>query len=178
MTNAMDDYAEVTAPRTVRVQRLLPGPIERVWAYLTESELRATWLAGGEMDLREGGQVELRFMHSNISAEKPPERFKEHEHRTLGTITRCEPPYRLSYSWGGERDDSEVSFELQTQGKSVLLTLTHQRLRDRKAMLSVGSGWHAHLGILSDRLHGNEPQGFWSALIKLEAEYDRRLPRD
>ena len=40
-----------------RLERLLPGPIERVWAYVTESDKRATWLAGGEMELRVGGKV-------------------------------------------------------------------------------------------------------------------------
>ena len=34
-------YGVQTEPATVRIQRLLPGPIERVWAYLTESDLRA-----------------------------------------------------------------------------------------------------------------------------------------
>ena len=43
------DYGAVTAaPNTVRIQRLLPGPMERVWAYLTDSELRRQWLAAGE----------------------------------------------------------------------------------------------------------------------------------
>jgi len=31
------------APATMRLERLLPGPVERVWAYLTESEKRAAW---------------------------------------------------------------------------------------------------------------------------------------
>ena len=40
-TNAMDDHGVVTAPGTLRMERLLPGPIERVWAYITEPEKRA-----------------------------------------------------------------------------------------------------------------------------------------
>ena len=47
----MDKYGVVIAPNTIRFERLLPGPIERVWAYLTESEKRAKWLASGAMDL-------------------------------------------------------------------------------------------------------------------------------
>jgi uncharacterized protein YndB with AHSA1/START domain len=31
-------------PLTVRMERLLPGPIERVWDYLTKPEFLATWL--------------------------------------------------------------------------------------------------------------------------------------
>ena len=33
-----DTYGVQTAPDTVRIERLLPGPIERLWAYLTESD--------------------------------------------------------------------------------------------------------------------------------------------
>ena len=53
--------ATMIPPATVRLERLLPGPVERVWAYLTESKKRATWLAAGEFDLRVGGSIELHF---------------------------------------------------------------------------------------------------------------------
>src|SRR5690606_7556689 len=46
---------EIMDAHTVRFERVLPGPIERVWACLTEPEKRRTWLAGGTMELREGG---------------------------------------------------------------------------------------------------------------------------
>ena len=54
--------------------------------------------------------------------------------------------------------------------------LTHRRLPDRTTMVRVASGWHAHLGVLLDRLSGQEPPPFWSTLARLEAEYDKRLP--
>ncbi len=57
----MNEYGVVTEPRTVYFERLLPGPIERVWAYITESEKRGKWLATGEMELRVGGRVDLKF---------------------------------------------------------------------------------------------------------------------
>ena len=44
-----DAYGVLTEPATLKIQRLLPGPIERVWAYLMESELRRQWLAAGAM---------------------------------------------------------------------------------------------------------------------------------
>ena len=44
----MNDYGVLTAPDTLRIERLLPGPIERVWQYLTDSDKRATWLAVGK----------------------------------------------------------------------------------------------------------------------------------
>jgi uncharacterized protein YndB with AHSA1/START domain len=46
------------ASDTVRFERTLPGPIERVRAFLTVSDKRAQWLAAGEMELRIGGSVE------------------------------------------------------------------------------------------------------------------------
>ena len=35
-----DAYGTLIEPATLKIERLLPGPIERVWAYLTDSELR------------------------------------------------------------------------------------------------------------------------------------------
>src|SRR5690606_15460855 len=68
-------YGVQTEPATVRLQRLLPGPIERVWAYLTESDLRRQWLARGDMDLKVGGKVELVWRNDDLTghAEARPE---------------------------------------------------------------------------------------------------------
>jgi uncharacterized protein YndB with AHSA1/START domain len=39
---------------TLTLERMLPGSIDRVWAYLTESDLRRQWLAAGTMEMRVG----------------------------------------------------------------------------------------------------------------------------
>jgi uncharacterized protein YndB with AHSA1/START domain len=172
---ALGEFGVVPEARTLRIRRVLPGPIERVWAYLTESDKRGRWLAAGPMELRVGGRVELTFRNSDLSAaEPPPDKYKEYEGAGLqGRVTRCDPPRVLSYTWG---EHSEVTFELSPQGDDVLLVLTHRRLPDRTAMVMVGSGWHAHLAILLDHLSGREPRPFWSTHGRLEAEYERRLP--
>src|SRR3546814_13429495 len=36
-------YAVVSDTDTVRLQRTLPGPIERVWQYITDAGLRRQW---------------------------------------------------------------------------------------------------------------------------------------
>ena len=46
-------------PTTLRFERLLPGPVERIWAYLTKSDLRKQWFADGEMTLAVGAPVEF-----------------------------------------------------------------------------------------------------------------------
>ncbi|HSD91867.1 MAG TPA: SRPBCC family protein [Methyloceanibacter sp.] len=171
----MNEYGVVTHPDTVRLERLLPGPIERVWDYLTDSKKRGKWLASGPMDLRVGGKVELTWHHADLSAEKiAPEKFRKYDgHVMTGQITACDPPHLLSYTFG---DSGEVTFELTPKGKDVLLVLTHRRLADRKTMVSVSTGWHSHLAILTDLLEGNEPRPFWTTVTKMEAEYEKRIP--
>jgi uncharacterized protein YndB with AHSA1/START domain len=164
-----------TEPATVRLERLLPGPIERVWAYLTESDKRATWFAGGTFDLRVGGRADLHFDHSNISPEKTPDEYKSKKSDWASTITRVEPPRLLSYTFGPGGPESEVTFELETRGKDVLLVITHRRLVDRKTMVGVASGWDAHVAILIDRLNGVEPRPFWTTHAKLKREYEAKL---
>jgi uncharacterized protein YndB with AHSA1/START domain len=57
----------------------LPGPIERVWAFLTESGKRRLWLAAGDFDLRPGGTTTLFFQHKNLSSKRvpPPEQYRK-----------------------------------------------------------------------------------------------------
>ena len=73
----MNDYGVLTAPDTLRIERLLPGPIERVWQYLTDSEKRATWLAVGKVEQQVGGKVEHIFRNSELSPEHdiPPPKY-------------------------------------------------------------------------------------------------------
>jgi len=167
------------APGEVRLERWLPGPAERVWAYLTESDMRGRWLAPGEMELRVGGRVEHRFRHADLSHEKtPPAPYEAYEagHVMTGTITRCEPPRLLAYTWGGGDDESEVTFDIVPQaGGEVLLVVTQRRLRSVRGMANVAAGWHTHLGILLDHLEERPPRGFWSAHARCEADYAVRL---
>ncbi|PPJ42565.1 MULTISPECIES: SRPBCC family protein [unclassified Pseudoxanthomonas] len=176
-------FGTLVAPNTLRLQRSLPGPIERVWHYLTDSEARGRWLASGPMDLRVGGDVALVFRHDDLSdVQVPtPERYRTEDgcHRQSGRITACEPPRLLAHTWGeADGTSSEVRFDLEPQGERVLLTITHSRLPDRDALLSVSAGWHAHIGILIDHLEGRAPANFWTSHEALEADYAQRLPRD
>ena len=41
--HALDGHGRLVEPTTLEIQRLLPGPIERVWAYLTDDALRRQW---------------------------------------------------------------------------------------------------------------------------------------
>ncbi|MGO9419831.1 SRPBCC family protein [Roseiarcus sp.] len=169
-----DDYGALIEPATLKIQRLLPGPIERVWAYLTDSDLRRRWLAAGAMELKVGAPFELVWRNDELAApagERPPGFGAEH--RMASRITELDPPRRLAFAWDGAGD---VSFDLEPKGDAVLLTLVHRRLPDRKTLVGVSAGWHAHLGVLADVLANKKSEEFWPALMRLRADYDRRLP--
>ncbi|MBW8726881.1 MAG: SRPBCC family protein [Inquilinus limosus] len=175
----MSDYGTLIASDTVRFERLLPGPIERVWAYLTESDKRGTWLASGAVEPRIGGQVELHFLHSGLSPlpDQIPAKYKSMEKGASFTarVTRWEPPRLLSHSWPEPSgNESEVTFELTPQGAEILLAVTHRRLGTDQ-MASAAGGWHTHLDILVDRMHGRVPQPFFIIHTPLEAEYEARI---
>jgi uncharacterized protein YndB with AHSA1/START domain len=173
----VDSYATRIAPDAIRLERLLPGPIERVWAFLTESDQRAKWLASGAMDLRSGGQVELIFSHEMISPEETPAKYRDMPMGFTGTVIRCEPPKLLQFNWmESHGSHSEVTWELAERGAQVLFTVTHRKLEDRAALLSVSGGWDVHVGILEDVLTNRAPRGFWSSHEKREQEYSGRFP--
>ena len=156
---ALDGQGIAPEPRTVRIERLLPGPAERIWDYLTRSEKRRLWLAAGDMEPRVSGRVEHRFRHPELSDEPTPEPYRHFDNSPPmhGHVTQWDPPRVLAYTWPGDNGSSEVTFELYPEGRDVLLVLTHRRLADAGTMVSVASGWDAHLGILIDRLNGDEP---------------------
>lgn len=170
----LDVYGVVSEPDTLTMQRFLPGPIERIWAYLTESELRRRWLASGEMALEVGAPFELVWRNDELSTPPGarPEGFSE-EHRMQSRIVELDPPRKLVYTWG---ERGQVSFELEEQGDDVLLTLVHRGLPDRAIRLMICAGWHVHLEVLAERAAGREPAPFWDRWSSIREDYDRRLP--
>ena len=170
----LDAYGVLTEPATLTIQRLLPGPVERVWAYLTESDLRRQWLAAGQMEMRVGAPFELVWRNDELTDPpgERPEGFSE-EHRMQSRIIELDPPRRLAIAWGNSGD---VIFELERRGEKVLLTLIHRRLPDRAATLMIGAGWHMHLDVLAARVSGEQPEPFWDGWSRLREEYDRRVP--
>jgi uncharacterized protein YndB with AHSA1/START domain len=173
----MDKYGKFTAPGTLRFERLLQGPIEKVWQYLTDGSLRGKWLAGGGSMTRVEDEVELQFDHHQLSAlpDPVPEKYKQYKDGSgmKVRVLKYQPPHRLTISW---EENSEVNFELNEKGDQVLLVLTHCRIPEsRDFKIGVCGGWHTHLNILQDNLAGQEPKPFWKVHMQLEEEYESRL---
>jgi uncharacterized protein YndB with AHSA1/START domain len=168
----MNERATLIKPSTIRMERLLPGPLERVWAYLTESKKRATWLAAGEFDLRLGGRIELIFDNDKLSDDVP---HGGAVRKFEGRINRLEPLRALGYTWDWDGKPSEVLYELMPKGKDVLLTIHHKLPDDRGITLAVGGGWAVHTGILADRLNGVKPRPFWATHAREAKDFEAAL---
>ena len=174
---ADEQYGKFTGPGEVRLVRTLPGPVERVWEYLTDPEKRARWFCGGVLEQKAGGKAEFAMVHKNLAPhETAPAKYAQVQDPGVtfeGRVLRCEPPRLLVYTFGS--DDSEVTFELTPQDKQVLLVLTHRTRSDeeRSELTNYASGWHTHLAHLVALLEGTPRPPFWAMHAKLLAEYEK-----
>jgi uncharacterized protein YndB with AHSA1/START domain len=156
----MNDFATIDEHQTLTLVRDLPGPIERVWAFLTDPHFLTRWFSEGTVADRVGGKV--RF---EMGAE--------------GRITAYEPPRLLEYTWNepnlarGPILDAVVRWELLEVESHVRLTLTHRRLSDLEA-IGHGAGWHAFLDRLSASFEGCEPPQIMERFALLQREYGKR----
>ncbi len=176
----MSTLGERLNATTVRFERTLPGPIERVWAYITESEKRARWLCSGDTEPRIEGLVEMNFHNASLSPlpdDPPPPKYcgLPEKMSFSGRVTRYEPPACLAHTWDFEDSPSEVEYQLRENGDKVLLTITHRKLDSNDEVLSVSAGWHAHLDILEDVLEHRTPRPFWKTHTAHEAMYEDRI---
>ncbi|HWT54739.1 MAG TPA: SRPBCC family protein [Rhodocyclaceae bacterium] len=175
---AAESFGSYSEPGTLHLERILPGPVERIWAYLTEPEKRAKWFACGVMPANVGENFELLFNNQTLGKSgETPERFKKYENKTMGsTLTRYEPPHALGFTFGTGPDSSEVLFELRPHAKGVLLTIKHWKLTTNEGKLNVSAGWHTHLAVLTDLLNERTPAPFWARFESLESEYRKLIP--
>lgn len=178
----MNDYATFIEKDTLTLERILPGPIEQIWACLTEDEHKAKWLSSGDVEPHVGGKVTHNFDNQKISdtPEPTPEKYKEMPDQVTmyGEVLAWEPYNLLSYSWEeGDGTSSEVIFKLsEMDDAKVKLILIHTKVPDSKDFkVGVSAGWHTHLNILRNVLEGKNPGGFWSVHMPLETEYEERL---
>ncbi|MDQ6931258.1 MAG: SRPBCC family protein, partial [Candidatus Eremiobacteraeota bacterium] len=153
----MTDLATIAERSTLMFVRHLPGPIDRVWAYLTDPKFLIKWLSDGVVADGAGGVV--RF-----------------EMGATGRITAYQPPHLLEYTWNEEEAscgpvaDALVRWELAEEGDGVRLTLTHSRLPENE-VFAHGAGWHAFLQRLSACIDGRDPKPFAELYARCKPYY-------
>jgi uncharacterized protein YndB with AHSA1/START domain len=118
-------------------ERLIPHPVERVWAALTQPALIAQWLMQNTFEARVGHKFTFR-------AQPVP---------GWSGVTNCEvlelvPMQKLVYSWG---DGSEsvsglrtiATWTLSAEGAATRVRFVHSGFReqDRDGYQGMGSGW-------------------------------------
>jgi uncharacterized protein YndB with AHSA1/START domain len=172
-----DGYVLETSPGfySVRFDRFMMVPIEKIWAALTEPARLGDWFADTAIDLRLGGEVEFR--HREGDAER-------------GFIVALKAPELLAWAIPGpDGRHSVVRWDLKQEASKTLgtrLTLTNTFLPVNH-LLSVATGWHIHLHELPEAALRDTPLP-WSPererarlraeQVSLTPRYRSRLPRE
>ena len=73
----MNAFGELIARDAVRIERLLPGPIDRVWDYFVDADKRRLWIGGGVIEPFAGGRVEISVDNASLAdkGDPPPPKY-------------------------------------------------------------------------------------------------------
>lgn len=87
--------ADTAIPDTIERSAVLPHPIDRVWAALTDPEEFARWFCqSASWELREGAPMTMAWDHYGTAP---------------GVIVAVEPKSRFAFRWGSEGQPLEPS---------------------------------------------------------------------
>lgn len=166
-----DSMGVIVNRHTVKMERMLPGPIDKVWDYFTDSDRIEEWLMPGRVEKELGGLIEF-------TSPPVPKDFVEGviEHSedvfSCGMVSEFDPPRVLAYSWNEFIYDSASEFKIELEEKDgqVHLVLTHSHL-DAEWMAVTATGWHTSLMTLIAILKGEEKPDITPSFNKLLEDY-------
>jgi uncharacterized protein YndB with AHSA1/START domain len=179
MTDTMQASARITRPAadSIRLERLLDAPVETVWRYLTEADLRREWFMGGT-DATPGGEFDLVVDHDNLSDDKDvpyPESYAKYKGAVWNEkVSRFEPPQLLETTFQGGKNGT-VTYELFPEGGKTRLVLTHSGIESGTGAQDFGTGWNSHLTVLQRKLAGESVCDFWALHAKSRDEVAKAL---
>ena len=165
------------APDAIRLKRVLDAPVETVWRYLTEADLRQRWFMGGT-DATPGGEFDLVVDHDKLSDQDDvpyPENYAQFKGSVWSErVLRFEPPRLLETSFQGGKNGT-VTYELIPEGEKTRLVLTHSGIVSGSGTQDFGSGWNSHLTVLAERLAGRGVRNFWELHARSREEVSKAL---
>lgn len=129
---------ELDGLQVMRFMRVLPHPVEKVWAALTIPERIADWLAPAEVDLRLGGRYHVAWPGSA-------------EGGWRHVIRALDPPRLLEI---GSVERPATRFELTPDGDSCRLMMTDFLPLTLSQAGEVLAGWHLLLDGLPAAVEG------------------------
>ncbi|MFD5782151.1 SRPBCC family protein [Streptomyces sp. NPDC058220] len=137
MNTHADTLTTADGRTSLRMERRLPHPPERVWAALTDpASLRQWFPSEVTVELVPGGAIGFRF-----PGESGP--------GMTGTVTDLDAPRLFAFTWG----DDHLSWAITPDGKGSLLTLVHT-FGDLPGAASFASGWQLCIAALAQLLDG------------------------
>jgi uncharacterized protein YndB with AHSA1/START domain len=149
-THPTDGTLETRDGRHVmRYERRLAQPVERVWAALTEPRELRGWLADADIELVEGGRVQLRWLNTDDQGNRAV---------ADGTVTALDPPRLLELDTDPH---GTLRWELREADGGTALTFTVSVPAPNEGVDLARAGWHIHLEHLADALDGRPVD--WSA---------------
>ncbi|MFD8970205.1 SRPBCC family protein [Streptomyces sp. NPDC059568] len=133
-------FASADGRTSLRMERRLAHPPEKVWAALTDPVALARWFPSEvAVDLVPGGAMGFRFPG-------------DAEPGMTGTVTDVDKPRLFAFTWGRDH----LSWTITPDGEGSLLTLVHT-FGDRPGAASFASGWHLCITALDRLLGGGGP---------------------
>jgi len=139
---------------TARFERRLKHPVEKVWAFLTETEKLAKWFPELSIDdLREGGVVKFDMQDGTFEELK---------------ILELKPLKVFEYMWGEDQVRFELYPEADGSCRLVLIEKIHKLTDHSPKDLA---GWHVCLDVLAAVLDDREAKPHGEQWEKRYAEY-------
>lgn len=126
--------SEPSTDLTLRLERHLDAPPERVWRAVATQELNEWYWPASlapqiTIDARPGGAVSLRSDPGDLSI--------------TGTVTVADAPHRLAHTWQWAGDDhaSLVTVTLTPAGDGTDLVVEHTGMRSAQEVANHTGGW-------------------------------------
>ena len=123
----------------VRIEELLPHPVESVWGALTDAASISGWLMATH-DFQPQVGARFRMKTGHLSADGWVE----------AEVLELDPPRRMVWAWSiaGGAEPTRVTFELAPDGGGTRLTLTHAGEIDSVIGALLAEGWPSRIEVL------------------------------
>lgn len=127
----------------IRIVRVLPATIRKVYDAWTRVELLTQWYCPNP-DLELKVQADVRVGGDYVVEMGP--------HVVRGTYLEVDPPYRLAFSWkwdGADDEPTRVQVDLSEVPEGTQMQLTHTGFATEEDSANHLQGWNPELGRLA-----------------------------